>query len=45
MEDVKSEKMKIGDMEIGNISRSKKLSGARLLLRGTAGKRGDKRIT
>jgi hypothetical protein len=43
MEDVKSEKMKIGDMGLGNISRSKELSGARLLSRATAGKRGDKR--
>jgi hypothetical protein len=45
MEDVKSEKVKMGDVGLGNVSRSKELIGARLLSRGTAGKRGDRRIT
>jgi hypothetical protein len=44
MEDVKSGKVKMGDVGLGNMSRSKELSGVRLLSRGTTGKRGDNKI-
>jgi hypothetical protein len=44
MEDVKSGKVSMDDVGLGNMGRSKELGGVRLLSRGTAGKRGDNKM-